>query len=178
LTDRNLICIGAIAGSFGVHGELRLKSFCADPASIGAYGPLSNEDGSKQFALKIARPVKTGFAARVEGVETREQADALKGQRLYADRSILPSLPDDEFYHADLVDLEVYDTGGVRIGKISAILDHGAGVLLEIQAPDLKSSVLMPFTQAAVPTVDLTLGRVVVDPPAGIMPDSSSDTGA
>jgi 16S rRNA processing protein RimM len=166
MADR--VCVGAVAGAFGVRGEVRLKSFCAEPADIATYGPLSNEDGTRQFDVTLTRPVKTGYAARLTGVLTREAADALRGTRLYAPRAALPSLPDDEFYHADLIGLAALDTGGTRLGKVAAVLDHGAGDLLELRGPGLEGPVLVPFTRAVVPTVDLAAGRVIIDPPAGL----------
>jgi 16S rRNA processing protein RimM len=167
MTDR--VCVGAISGAFGVRGEVRLKSFCAEPADIAAYGPLSTEDGARSFEITLTRPVKSGFAARLSGVPTKEAADALRGTRLYAPRDALPSLPDDEFYHADLIGLTALDTGGMTLGKVAAVLNHGAGDLLELRGPGLKGSVLVPFTRAAVPTVDLSAGRVIIDPPEGLL---------
>jgi len=162
------VCVGAIAGAFGVQGEARIKSFCAEPGAIGDYGRLSTEDGARRFEIRITRPVKGGFAARLSGVATREAAEALKGTALYAERDRLPALPDDEFYHADLIGLTVLDPGGVEIGRVRAIHDHGAGDMLEVVGPDGDSrgrELLIPFTRAAVPTVDLALGRIVADPP-------------
>ena len=162
-TDR--ICVGAIAGAFGVQGEVRLKSFCAEPSDIAAYGPLTTADGSRSFTLRLTRPVAGGLGARLSGVATKEEADALKGVELYAERSRLPRLPDDEFYHADLIGLQVNDPGGDSIGKVVAVLNHGAGDILEIAAPGRKTSLLLPFTRATVPTVDLTRGLIVADLP-------------
>jgi 16S rRNA processing protein RimM len=162
------LCVGAIAGAYGVKGEVRLKSFCALPADIGSYGTLTTEDGARAYEVKLGVPVKNGFAARLSGVASREEADALKGMRLYAPRSALPSLPDDEFYHADLLGLEVVDTGGARLGKVKAVLNHGAGDMLEVVGPGLKSPALLPFTRDAVPTIDLTARRIVADPPEGV----------
>ena len=165
MTDQNpdRICVGAISGAFGVQGEVRLKSFCSTPEDIAAYGPLWTEDGTRQFKIKLTKPVAAGLGARLSGVATKEEADALKGVSLYADRSRLPRLPDDEFYHADLIGLEVRDPGGKLLGTVRAVHNHGAGDLLEIggAGPDL----LLPFTLAAVPTVDLTAGRIVANPP-------------
>lgn len=166
MADR--VCVGAIAGAFGVRGEVRLKSFCAVPEDIGSYGALNTEDGSRSFTLKLTAPVKGGFAARLSGISSKEAAEALKGQRLYAARDALPSLPDDEFYHADLIGLEARDTGGAPLGRIAAVLNHGAGDLLEIRAQGKRATTLVPFTQAAVPNVDLTAGIVVIDPPDGL----------
>ncbi len=159
------ICVGAIAGAFGVRGEARIKSFCAEPEAIADFGPLTTEDGAREFTLKLTRPVKEGFAARLSGVATREDAQALKGTRLYAPRDRLPALPDDEFYHADLIGLTVLDTGGAEIGRVRAVHDHGAGDMLDVlPVPGAgESEMLVPFTRAAVPTVDPGAGRIVVD---------------
>lgn len=166
MTD--LICVGAIAGAFGVNGEVRLKSFTAEPEAIATYGPLFTEDSGHSYTVHITRPVKNGFAVRLSGVATKEQADALRGTRLHVSRDRLPSLPDDEYYHADLIGLDVVDTGGTLLGQVKAVLNHGAGDLLEIHAPGQSATVLLPFTRAAVPTVDLASGRIVADPPDGL----------
>ena len=165
--DREQVCVGAIAGAFGVRGEVRLKSFCAEPAAIAEYGPLRTEDG-REFSLTLGRPVTNGLAARLSGVTTREEAEALRGQRLYVDRARLPSLPDDEFYHADLIGLAVRDTGGATLGHVAAVLNHGAGDLLEVRQPN-GAAILLPFTREVVPTVDLAAGRIVADPPEGLV---------
>ncbi|MFO1201390.1 MAG: ribosome maturation factor RimM [Tabrizicola sp.] len=166
----DLICIGAIAGAFGVSGEVRLKSFCSEPTDIAAYGPLSTQDGSRKFHVTLTRPVAGGLGARIQGVSTKEQADALRGTSLYVARDRLPSLPDDEFYHADLIGLDAFDTGGEKLGKISAIYNHGAGDILEISPTRHKSALLLPFTTAIVPNVDLAAGRIVVN-----LPDETED---
>lgn len=173
-TDDTRVCVGALAGAFGVAGEVRLKSFCAEPEAIADYGPLFTEDGARSFTLKLTRPVKGGFAARLTGVQTPEQAAALAGTRLYAARDRLPRLPDDEFYHADLIGLAVHDTGGALLGEVVAVHDHGAGDLLEIRRPEGRATVLLPFTRAAVPTVDLTARRIVADPPLGVFSDAGA----
>lgn len=162
------ICVGAIMGAFGTRGEVRLKSFCAEPADIGTYGTLVSEDGSRSFEVTIDRPVKGGFAARIKGVRYRDEAEALRGTRLFVARAALPSLPDDEFYHSDLIGLTVVDTGGAEIGRVKAVQDYGAGDILEIQRRGGKD-VLLPFTAEVVPTVDLAAGRLVVDLPEGAL---------
>jgi 16S rRNA processing protein RimM len=167
------VCVAAIAGSFGVRGDVRLKSFCAIPEDVETYGSLTTEDGSQSYDVRLAQSVKNGFVARLTGITSKEQADALKGVRLYVDRDKLPDLPDDEYYHADLIGLEVRDTGGALLGTVRAVHDHGAGDLLEIHATGLSSTILMPFTLAIVPTVDLRGGRIVADPPEGLFPDGN-----
>lgn len=165
----DMVCVGAIAGAFGVHGEVRLKSFTADPYAVEEYAPLATEDGSKSFSIQILREIKNGFAAELSGVTTKEEADALRGTRLFAPRDRLPHLPDDEYYHADLIGVAVFDTGGGPLGKVHAVHNHGATDLLELQIPGSSRTVLLPFTMAAVPTVDLTAGRIVADPPDGLL---------
>lgn len=168
MTQSDRICVGSIAGAFGVQGEVRLKSFCAEPTDIAAYGPLETKDGNRSFTLRLTRPVAGGLGARLTGVETKEQADALKGTELFADRSRLPSLPDDEFYHADLIGLSVRDPGGAEIGKVTSVMNHGAGDILEVQVPGQASPLLVPFTMANVPTVDLARRLIIADLPEGL----------
>lgn len=162
------VCVGAIGGAYGVRGELRIKSFCAVPEDIETYTPLTTESGDQTFHLALIRPIKNGFVARVAEVATKEQADALKGTQLFARRDQLPNLPDDEYYHADLIGLAVLDTGGAALGRVKSVLDHGAGDLLEVQRPGSSETVLLPFTLVAVPTVDITAGRIIADPPDGL----------
>ncbi|WP_298849479.1 ribosome maturation factor RimM [uncultured Ruegeria sp.] len=165
----DLICVGSVAGSYGVRGEVRLKSFCAVAEDIEAYSPLTDETGKDRYPVVLTRAIKNGFAAHLGGVESKEQADALNGLRLFARRDQLPSLPDDEFYHTDLIGVEVYDTGGTLLGKVKSVQNHGAADLLELHGPGLKTTVLLPFTLQAVPTVDLEQGRIVADPPEGLI---------
>lgn len=166
--SQDKIVVGAISGAFGVHGDVRLKSFCADPEAIADYAPLTTEDGKVFPKLIIVGQTTNALVARIEGVNSKEAADALKGVTLMAGRDKLPSLPDDEFYHADLIGLPVHDTGGALLGHVKDVLNHGASDILEVQGPDMKATVLLPFTQRAVPTVDLAAGRIVADPPEGL----------
>jgi 16S rRNA processing protein RimM len=114
------------------------------------------------------RAVKGGFVIRMPEVVTKEQADALKGVQLYARRDQLPSLPDDEYYHSDLTGLQVLDTGGATLGTVKSVQNHGAGDLLEVQLPESSATVLVPFTLAVIPTVDMDTGRIIADPPDGL----------
>lgn len=168
MAPQDRVCVGAIAGAFGVKGEVRLKSFCTLPEAIADYGPLWTEDGARSFGVTVTRTIPNGLAARLSGIATREAAEALRGQRLYADRDRLPMLGDEEFYHADLIGMEVFDTGGAALGRVQAVLNHGAGDLLEIAAPGLKETVLLPFTREVTPTVDLATRRIIADPPEGL----------
>ena len=168
MTGTDRICVGAIAGAFGIAGEVRLKSFCAEPAAMAGYGPLWTEDGSRSFTIALTRPVAGGLGARLSGVATKEAADALKGTSLFADRQRLPKLPDDEYYHADLIGLAVRDPGGATLGRVLAVHNHGAGDLLEITRPPKPGSQMIPFSLAVVPLVDLARGLLIVDLPEGL----------
>lgn len=167
MTKTDTICVGAFAGAYGVNGEVRLKSFCAEPQAIADYSPLSDEAGGRHFSISLSRSINNALVASVEGIKTKEEADALKGLRLFAARDQLPALPDDEFYHTDLIGLTVLDTGGNTLGKIQTVQNHGASDLLEIKLENSSATVLLPFTSEVVPTVDLTTGRIIVDPPEG-----------
>lgn len=167
----DMICIGAIAGSFGVHGEVRLKSFATNPEDIAAYGPLTSEDGKQSYSVTLTGQASNGLTANLSGVASKEEADDLRGTRLFIERTKLPNLPDDEYYHADLVGLDVFDTGGAHLGTVKTVLNHGASDLLEITQPGTPETLLLPFTQASVPTVDLTGRRIVADPPEGLLSD-------
>lgn len=166
--SNELICVGSIGGSYGVNGELRIKSFCAIAEDIETYSPLTREDGTGSYTIAIVRAVKGGFVIRMPEISTKEQADAMKGVKLYARRDQLPSLPDDEYYHSDLTGLQVLDTGGATLGTVKSVQNHGAGDLLEVQLPESSATVLVPFTLAVIPTVDMDTGRIIADPPDGL----------
>ena len=162
------VIVGAISGAFGVHGEVRLKSYCAEPEAIADYTPLTTESGRTFAQVILTGQTKNGFTARLDGITSKEEADALRNTPLYAARDVMPAAGDDEYYYTDLIGLTVVDTGGVALGTVKNVMDHGAGDLLEIAIPGTSETVLLPFTQAAVPTVDIGAGRIVADPPEGL----------
>jgi 16S rRNA processing protein RimM len=162
------IVVGSLAGAFGVRGEVRLKSFCAEPADITGYVPLYTPDGRAFHDVQITGQTQGSLTARIDGIGSKEQADALRGTPLLADRDRLPQLSDDEYYHADLIGLPVQDAGGQPIGTVRAVLNHGAGDILEVARPG-GATALIPFTVAAVPLVDIAARRIVADPPEGTL---------
>jgi len=167
-----MICIGAIAGARGIKGEVKIKSFTAEPRAIADYGTVLDESGDRSFGIKVTG-LGTGKSlgmvfARLGGVDDRDVAEALKGTRLYVSRSALPEPSDDEFYHADLVGVRADLVDGGVLGLIREVHDFGAGSVLEI-AGEEHSVVMVPFTLATVPVVDLASGRVVIDPPVGLL---------
>jgi 16S rRNA processing protein RimM len=130
------------------------------------YGPLETQDGTRRFEIEALRPAKQMFVARLKGIGDRDAAERLTNVQLYVSREKLPPPADGEFYHADLIGLAAYDRHGGAVGTVSAVHNFGAGDLLEIRR-DCGDSVMLPFTAAAVPTVDVAAGRIVIDPPEG-----------
>ena len=162
IMDKNeLICVAAIAGAFGVKGEVKLKSFTDVPENCLSYGPLLSEAGEVILTPSSHRLVKGAVAIKCPEVKTREEAEGLKSTKLYVPRENFPVPEEDEFYAADLIGLEVKSTNGKRVGKIIAVEDFGAGDLLEIK-PKEGASFYHPFTLAATPKVDIKAGRVVI----------------
>jgi len=176
-TGPHRVLLGAIAGAHGVRGLVKVRSYTAEPADIAAYGPLTDAEGRRRLELEVLSAASGGSGAlicRISGIADRTAAEALKGLRLYAERSAFPEAAEDEFYQADLIGLRAELPDGTVFGRIVAVQNYGAGDILEIEQPGAGTSgpgrtVDLPFTRAAVPVVDLAGGRVVVDPPAGLL---------
>ena len=159
------ICLGQIGAAHGVRGEVRLRSFTADPEAIRRYGPLETEDG-RVVQIKSLRAAKDHFVASIKGVADRNAAEQLTNVKLYVPRERLPA-PDepDEFYHADLIGLDVVDRAGARRGTVVAIHNFGAGDLIEIKPAEGNKTQMLPFDAATVPVIDIAAGRLVVVEP-------------
>jgi 16S rRNA processing protein RimM len=161
------ICIARIGAAHGVRGAVKLWTFTEDPFAVKAYGPLSTKDGVRHFEVTSARAAKDHLVATFKGVTTREEAERLNGIELFVLREKLPATEDDEYYHADLIGLTAETTAGVVLGRVVAIHNFGAGDIIEI-APPQGTTLLLPFTNAVVPTVDISVGRVVIELPEEI----------
>ena len=157
----DLIQVGRVAGAFGVRGEVRITSFTAEPAALLDYKDLRREDGSVGLTLVSGRPAKGGVVARAREIETREQAEAMRGLKLFIPRAALPEPDEDEFYVTDLIGLSVETADGAALGTVKAVQDFGAGDLLEIVPPEGGATWYLPFTREAVPDVRLADGKVV-----------------
>lgn len=164
----SLVCLGAIAGAHGIKGLVRLKSFTARAQDVAAYGPLQDAQGARRFELALVGSSRGALIARVNGVDDRNAAERLKGEKLYVARDRLPPTEAGEFYHADLIGLAAEQQDGTPIGRIIAVHDFGGGPSLEIERA-AGDSVLVPFTTHVVPSVDIASGRVVVAPPPGLL---------
>lgn len=171
----NPVQLAVIGAAHGIRGEVRVKTYTGDPLALSDYGLLYDEAGRSYEILEI-REAKTVVVVRFKDVNDRNAAEKLNGTALFIDREQLPEeLDEDEFYHEDLVGLEAVDLDGTVLGEITAVFDFGGGDLLELSTPGRKPY-LIPFTQSAVPEIDLTNGRLVVDPvAAGLVADDDSD---
>jgi len=157
------VCLGVVTAPHGVKGMVRVKSFTAEPEALARYGPIENEAGER-VALTVTGAAKGVLLAAIDGVADRDGAERIKGMRLYLPRAALPPTEEEEFYHADLLGLAASLEDGTDLGRIAAIHDFGAGATLEIARAE-GASILVPFTRAAVPVIDIDRGRVVVAPP-------------
>lgn len=169
------VCIGAIAGAHGVRGAVRVKSFTDDPRAVGAYGPVEDEGGQRRFRLKVTGEAKGLVVATLEGVTDRDAAEALRGTRLYVSRDRLPRTGEDEFLYSDLEGLEARSEAGEVLGRVRGVADFGAGEVLDIGLVD-GGSLVVPFTKAAVPVVDVAGGFLVAVPPV-YAPDEKDEGG-
>ncbi len=166
-----LILLGRVGAAHGIKGDVSVRTFTGDPAAIGSYGPLTDKTGAKSFAVRVVRSnPKGGVIARFDGVANRNGAEALNGIDLYVDRARLSAAADGEFYHADLIGLKAVDAQGAAIGLIVAIVNFGAGDLLEIRLEGISSTEFIPFTNACVPAIDLAAGVATV-----IMPEMTGE---
>ena len=160
----NRACLGAFAGAHGVKGDAKIKTFTETPEGIAAYGPVETEDGKRRFTLKIVKVLKDDLViVRAPEIGSREDAESLKGVRIYVDRAALPPPEEDEFYLDDLVGLKAFDEAGAPLGAVKAVYNFGAGDMLELKdIPGVNGLRLVPFTKAAVPAIDLAAGRIAV----------------
>ena len=168
------ICVARIGAAHGVRGEVKLWPFTEDPMAVIDYGPLTSKDGARQFEVVRARIAKDHLVAVLKGIATRNDAERVNGIELYIPRDRLPPTEAGEYYHADLIGLRAIDSEGAEIGKVLAIHNFGAGNIIEI-TPAHGPTLLLPFNDAVVPTVDLDNGHIVLVIPQEIDGDSPSD---
>jgi 16S rRNA processing protein RimM len=161
------ICVARIGAPHGLHGEVKLRSFTADPMAIRDYAPLESEDGTAKFEIEELREAGTQreghLIARLRGIADRNAASRLKQMKLFVPRERFPAPEADEFYCADLVGLRALRPDGSELGKVIAVHDFGAGAILEIAAHD--GNMMLPFNEAFVSIVDVAAGSIVVAPP-------------
>jgi 16S rRNA processing protein RimM len=159
------ICVAQIGGAHGIRGEVKLKSFTADPMAVKDYGPLASEDGSVHVEIETVRPAKGHLVARLRGIIDRNAAERLTNLKLFIPRDRLPPPAADEFYHADLIGLAAEAADGTKVGTVVAVHDFGAGDIIELQPEAGGTTLMVPFTDIFVPRIDIAGGRIIVAPP-------------
>lgn len=178
--SKRRILLGHISVAHGIRGEVVLVSHTERPTDIAAYGPLGDEDGVRSFCIKSIRHAGKGLIASIEGIDNRTAAEALRGTRLYVDRSRLPPPGAGEWYQADLVGLAAVSALGEAVGEVVAVQNFGAGDILEIRPAAGGPTLLVPFEDAFVPAVEVAQRRIVIDLPAetpddGELPDDEAE---
>jgi 16S rRNA processing protein RimM len=173
------ICVAQIGGAHGIRGQVKLKSFTADPMAVTDYGPLESEDGATRYTIEAVRPAKGHLVVRFRGVDDRNAAERLANIKLFVPRERLPPADDDEYYHVDLIGLAAVTADGSAVGTVVAIHDFGAGDILELRPAAGGTTMMLPFTDAFVPDIDIAGGRIVVAPPAetAAKPEGSEGSG-
>ena len=166
-----MIAVGRVAGAFGVRGEVRIAAFTEEPLALARFRELKRQDGSPGLTILSAREAKGGLICRCPGVETKEQADALRGLRLFIPREALPAPDEDEFYLADLIGLSAVTPEGETLGKVKSVQDFGAGDILEITPVEGGPTWYLAFTRETVPMVDIAAGKLVAIPPTEVLGD-------
>jgi 16S rRNA processing protein RimM len=162
---QNRLKIGVITSPHGVRGTVKVRSFTEDPDAFVEYGDVTTHDGSRVFDIAIVGDAKGTLLCEIDGVDDRDQAEALRGVELYILREDLPDdLDDDEFYASDLLGLETRDAEGRVLGSIRNILDHGAGDIVDVLHADGKVR-SYAFSVANFPEINTREGYVVLNPP-------------
>ncbi len=168
------VCVAQIGAAHGLKGEVRLWSFTQDPAAVAEYGPLETADAARTLEIAALRPSKDHFIAKFEGVDDRNAAETLRNVELYIARERLPATRSDEYYHSDLIGLAAVTAQGGELGEIVAVLNFGAGDILEIRLTASGETVMLPFTDAVAPEIDLANRTIVIVPPEGALDQPSS----
>jgi len=163
LADRDdLVVVGAIAGAFGVRGEVRVRTFTTELEGVVSYGPLLDAQGRVVLTPTRWRPINDGLAVTAKEAPTREAAEALRNTALHVPRAMLPATEEDEFYHVDLIGCRVEALDGSPLGEVVAVHDFGSGDLLAVSTAEGLSA-FFPFTRVAAPVIDVKAKRIVVD---------------
>jgi len=168
--SKDRVLLGVVAAPHGVRGLVRIKSYTENPMAVAAYGLLSDETGKRAYRVEALSAARGAVLARIDGVADRTAAEALRGLRLYVERERLPGTGEREWYEADLIGLAAVGRDGRDWGKVITFHDFGAGSVMEVSGGSSTKTVMLPFTDEAVPEIDVAGGKVVIEPPAGLLP--------
>ena len=159
------VLLGAVIGAHGLKGEVKVKTFTAEPDALGDYGPLLTEDGRSFEVAELRATAADSAIVRFDGIKDRTSAESLKGVRLSVARDALPEPDENEFDHTDLIGLRAETRGGETLGRVKGLHNFGAGDVIEITS-DAGEERFVPFTEDTVPVIDVTGGRIVVELPS------------
>ena len=173
MNQASRVCLGVIVGVKGLRGEVRVKSFTADPADVDAYGPVETKDGRKLEVTVTERRADV-VIVRIKGVADRNAAEAMKGVELYVDRKALPAAEEGSYYHADLIGLGVALVSGESLGTVAAVHNFGGGDMIEVTMAGGRSE-LVPFTDATIASVDLKGGMITINPLKGLFAEETDE---
>ena len=168
-SESEKLCVGAITGAHGIHGEVKIKTFTELPEAIATFGKLCDERGDTSFVIRSIKPAKGGIVARIKGVDNRGAAEQLKGTALFTSRAHLPELEEGEYYYSDLLGLEVRFDDGRLFGHVKAVENFGAGDLIDVQPLEGGDTIFIPFTREIVPEIDIEAGWLTINPPEGLL---------
>lgn len=165
-----LLVVGRVGRAHGVGGEVHVALRTDDPETRFAAGASLATEPAERGPLTVvsARRHSGRCIVAFDGVTDRAAASALTGTTLVVESADLPPTENpDEFHDADLLGLRVHSVDGADIGELADIVHGPGGDLLVVRVEGRE--VLVPFVREMVPTVDVTAGRVVIDPPEGLL---------
>lgn len=172
----DLIEIGFIRAAHGLRGQVVVHAHSQDAASLMDYGPLLNADGSKSYRLEVTSDQGKDFLCKIEGITDRNQAEALRGTKLFIPASSLPEPEEGQFYIKDLIGLRVENDKGVVLGKVVDVLNLGANDAFDIEFThdgekelETPQTELLLFIDQYILNVDIDGGKIVVDLPYGLL---------
>ena len=168
------ILLGRVLSAHGVRGQVKLKSYTADSRRIAAYGPVHTSCG-RSLKLMVTSSIRDHVIANIDGISTRNQAEVLAGLQLFISRNALPPTNAEEFYHADLIGLSALLSDGVVVGLVRSLHDFGAGDVIEI-VTESGGEMMIPFTRAHVPVINVAEGHITIVPPIEEAPDDAQTT--
>jgi len=156
--------VGVVADAHGIRGQVKIRSFTANPRDLTAYGLLTDRAGNRVFRVKVMGEAKNLLICAILGIRTRNEAEALRGTELYIDKAALPRPKANEFYCADLIGLTVHTAEGVVFGSVLGVHNFGAGDIVEIAMTDGHPE-MFPLTRSIFPFIDIRGRSITINPP-------------